>query len=159
MLPLLTSSERAGTSSPFLAFSPSGYFLPILHYLSLIDGSIRNEVSLLFLLNLSIPLNALRIKLRLHSLAPKALCDLAPLPALSFSSCSLTLYKSGHAECLAFPPKDRGFFLHPGISTCCSFCPEDYLPQTTTIHPPFLLILCGLANIFRKSSWILQNWI
>lgn len=54
-------------------------------------------------------------KLRLHSLAPESLCDLAPLPASSFSSCSLTLYKSSHAECLACSPKGHVFFCIQGF--------------------------------------------
>lgn len=124
------------------------------------DGSIRNEVSSLFPLNLSIPLNALRIKLRLHSLAHKVLHDLVPLPATSFSSCSLPLQiQPCRTSCRS--SKGPCFLLCPGVSTCCSSCPEGCLSQTTpTPLPPFLLILWGLAiTANQKTPWILQNWI
>lgn len=92
------------------------------------------------------PSQCLRIKPRLHSLAHKALHDLVPLPASYFSSCSLTLYKSSHAELLAVLPKDHVFFCVQGFPYAVPSAMSVTSPKySQSPLPSFLLILWGLA--------------
>lgn len=101
------SLAQQRTLSSFYHIFREGWELPILLLFSTLqpDWSSRNNISSLSWLNLTIPLSALRIKPRLHSLAHKALHDPAPLLVSSFNCWSLTLYTPATRKFLPFPQR------------------------------------------------------